>query len=151
MIASRLAGLVWVGALGLVGLIPTLVVPLAAGFSALGWLVLFGSWLLSLALLTVLVLVWPAVRYRHASYRVNDRGIQIRSGVLFRSVVSVPRSRVQHTDVSRGPIERNFGLATLIIHTAGTQHASVPLAGLSEKIADSIRDYLIEGGDDDAV
>ncbi len=81
----------------------------------------------------------------------NDKGIRIRSGVVFRSVVSVPRSRVQHTDVSRGPIERSHGLATLIVHTAGTEHASVTLSGLAESDANAIRDYLIDVGDDDAV
>ncbi len=63
----------------------------------------------------------------------------------------MPRSRVQHTDVSQGPLERRFDLATLVLHTAGTQHAAVSLGGLSHKAALAIRDYLIEGGAGDAV
>ena len=99
----------------------------------------------------LLNLAWPAVRYRHISYRVDTTGIRIRRGVVWRSETSVPRSRVQHTDVARGPIERSFGLATLIIHTAGTENASVTLSGLAESDAYPIRDYLLESGDDDAV
>ncbi len=63
----------------------------------------------------------------------------------------MPKSRVQHTDVSRGPIERGLGLATLIIHTAGTEQAAVSLSGLPHADAYRIRDFLIEGGEDDAV
>jgi membrane protein YdbS with pleckstrin-like domain len=94
---------------------------------------------------------WPPVRYRHTSYSVDDQGIMIRSGVVWRKVVSVPRSRVQHTDVSQGPIERGLDLATLIIHTAGTQNASIELGGLSKEIAFAVRDYLIDTDEQDAL
>ncbi len=58
---------------------------------------------------------------------------------------------MQHTDVSQGPIERLFELSTLIIYTAGTEHASISLGGLARETAFLIRDHLIEGGVDDAV
>ena len=66
---------------------------------------------------------WPALAYRYASYVVGPDGLEIRRGVLFRSVTNVPRSRVQHTDVSQGPIERAHRLGSLIVYTAGTDHA----------------------------
>lgn len=93
---------------------------------------------------------WPVVVHRHASYRVDDEGIEIKHGVIWRSVVNVPRSRVQHTDVSQGPIERSFGLGTLVIFTAGTEHARVQLHGLDHGLALRIRDHLLTtgGGDD---
>ena len=97
--------------------------------------------------------MWPGVRYRNTSYRVDALGLTIRRGVLVRSEVSVPRTRVQHTDVNRGPVERAFGLATLVVYTAGTEHSSVLLGGLTEADAVAVRDFLIEGDDrvDDAV
>lgn len=55
----------------------------------------------------------------------------------------MPRSRVQHTDVSQDPIERGFGLGTLVIYTAGTDHARVDLSGLEQATALRIRDYLL--------
>ena len=63
---------------------------------------------------------WPEVEHRHASYKVDGQGIEIRRGVFWRKVINVPRSRVQHTDVSQGPLERSHGLGTLVIYTAGT-------------------------------
>ena len=48
-------------------------------------------------------------------------------------MTNVPRSRVQHTDVSQGPLERNHGLGTLVVYTAGTDHAKVELGGLDHR------------------
>lgn len=92
---------------------------------------------------------WPPVEHRHASYKVDGDGIEIRRGVYWRTVINVPRSRVQHTDVAQGPLERSFGLGTLVIYTAGTDHAKVDLAGLDHATALAIRDHLLprEGGD----
>ena len=124
----------------------------ALAFSGLqGVLLSLGGWIVASAALTTLLLVWPRVRYRHTSYRISERGLRIRRGVLWRTVSSVPRSRVQHTDVAQGPIERMFELATLIVYTAGTHYASVSLSGLARDTAFRIRDHLMGGGEDDAV
>lgn len=94
---------------------------------------------------------WPAIAYRFAFYRVDELGIEIRRGVYWREVVNVPRSRVQHTDVSQGPLERKYGLATLVIFTAGTEHARVSLEGLEHSTALEIRQHLLPAEKTDAV
>ena len=117
-------------------------------------------WLFALQLGVWLVLVllglwhavrWPAVAYKHTSYRVDDQGIEIRKGVYWRVVINVPRSRVQHIDVSQGPIERRYGLGTLVIYTAGSDHAKVELEGLEHGRALRIREHLLPSGAGDAV
>lgn len=133
-----------------------LVGPAIAGIVALDsplrWLIPL-AWLASAALLAVRALWWPAVRHRHTAWRLDEREIRIRRGVLWRSVTSVPRNRVQHTDVSQGPLERAFDLATLVVYTAGTEHSSVSLGGLKHETALEVRDHLIQSGEsqDDAV
>lgn len=94
---------------------------------------------------------WPAIAHRHASYKVDERGIEMRRGVYWRKVINVPRSRVQHMDVSQGPLQRRHGLATLVIYTAGTTYAKVDLAGLDHATALRIRDHLLAGEGGDAV
>jgi membrane protein YdbS with pleckstrin-like domain len=94
---------------------------------------------------------WPVVEYRHTSFRLDGEGIEIHSGVVWRTVVSVPRSRVQHIDVSQGPLERSYGLGRLIVYTAGTDHARVELGGLSHGVAFGLRNHLLPKGSDDAV
>jgi membrane protein YdbS with pleckstrin-like domain len=63
--------------------------------------------------------------------------------VIWRAVSNVPRSRVQHTDVAQGPLDRKYGLGKLIIYTAGTQHSRVELPGLEHQTALAIRDHLL--------
>jgi membrane protein YdbS with pleckstrin-like domain len=105
----------------------------------------------ALVFLTWWLVAWPPVSYRFVSYRVDADGLEIRAGVYFRSVTTVPKSRVQHTDVSQGPLQRRFGLATLTVHTAGTEHAQVALPGLPHDVALRIRDHLLPGNTADAV
>ncbi|MFO7692824.1 MAG: PH domain-containing protein [Vicinamibacterales bacterium] len=94
---------------------------------------------------------WPARVYARTCYRVDGQGIEIRRGVYWRVVINVPKSRVQHIDVTQGPIERRFELGTLVIYTAGTNHARVALAGLEHGRALAIREHLLPSGAGDAV
>ncbi len=118
----------------------TFLVPLSGALPV----VLFSVWLVLLAAGVALVEIWPGIRYRHIWYRVDDNGMAIWRGVVWRQVTSVPRTRVQHIDVIQGPLQRGFDLASLVMHTAGTQDASVSLSGLSHSTALRIRDFLIE-------
>lgn len=95
--------------------------------------------------------VWPAIYYRHASYIVDANGIELRRGVVWRTVTNVPRTRVQHTDVSQGPFERRYGVASLVIHTAGTDDSVVTQHGLAHETALAIRDHLLPREEADAV
>jgi membrane protein YdbS with pleckstrin-like domain len=88
---------------------------------------------------------WPSIEYRYFKYRLDAVGIDIRAGVVWRRLISVPRSRVQHIDVAQGPIERRYTLATLSIYTAGTEFAKVDLPGLPYARAVRIRDHLLPG------
>lgn len=112
---------------------------------------LAAAWCLVTALLVTTTIWWPRVNHRHTSYVVSPLGLEIRRGVMWRSIVSVPRSRVQHADVMQGPLMRRFGLATITVYTAGTEHAAVSLAGLAHGTALRVRDELVRGGADDGV
>lgn len=101
------------------------------------------SWLPVTGFLVWLAVKWPQIDYRHWRYRLEADGIEIWSGVVWRQSVAVPKSRVQHIDVSQGPLERSHGLATLSIHTAGTHYSRVDLRGLEHGIALAIRDALL--------
>lgn len=100
-------------------------------------------WFPIAALMVWLTAWWPAIDHRHWRYRVDAAGIEIWSGVVWRQAVAVPRSRVQHIDVSQGPIERSHGLATLSVYTAGTEYSRVQLPGLDHSVALAVRDALL--------
>ena len=109
-----------------------------------------GLFVLGLAAVAWLAWLYANASYRHARFALTDDGLRIRRGVFWRSEILVPRSRVQHTDLNRGPIDRHFGLATLKVYTAGTKLASVALSGLPDARAVELRDALVSE-DDDAV
>ena len=140
-----------------------LVVLILAGFTLPGLLVALvvkgglGLWIGTIAALAVtagvgfLAQAGPAWHYRHTWYRVNANGIEIGRGRFWQRLITVPHARVQHIDVVRGPIERRFGLATLIIYTAGHVNSEVKIEGLSHESALDLRERLVKEKGRDAV
>ncbi|HKE96190.1 MAG TPA: PH domain-containing protein [Povalibacter sp.] len=86
---------------------------------------------------------WPSAYYRRLRYRIDDTGIVIERGVLWRSHIALPRVRIQHTDVSQGPLQRRYGIGTLKLYTAGSRHTMIELPGLSHPAALALRDSLL--------
>ena len=60
------------------------------------------------------------VRRRFASWGYAERedDLLVRRGVLFSRLSVVPYGRMQFVDVTAGPLERSFRLATVKMHTA---------------------------------
>jgi uncharacterized protein len=85
----------------------------------------------------------PRLRYDTTWVALDADGLEFEHGWLWRHQISVPRSRVQHTDVTQGPYERRFGIATLVVYTAGTEHAAITIAGLPHEVALQLRDALL--------
>jgi membrane protein YdbS with pleckstrin-like domain len=90
--------------------------------------------------------LWPPAAYRRLSYSIDETGIVIRRGVFFQSHIALPRVRIQHTDVSQGPLQRRFGIATLAFYTAGSHYTKIDLPGLAHANALEIRDALLAEG-----
>lgn len=81
-------------------------------------------------------------RYASWRYVLADDALVLVRGVLTHVETVVPVARVQHLDVRRGLVEREYGLARLVVHTAGTEAASVTLPGLALADAEALRDTL---------
>ena len=86
----------------------------------------------------------PERIYRRLRYGMTDKLLQVVRGWLFHTDTIVPFVRVQHLDVKRGPIDKLFGTATLVVHTAGTHNSIVTVPGLSPARAAEIRDVIRE-------
>jgi membrane protein YdbS with pleckstrin-like domain len=100
--------------------------------------------LVALAMGLLAVIVFPARTYRRLRYRLTDRLLQVLRGWLFHTDTVVPLVRVQHLDVVRGPLDKLFGTASLIIHTAGTHNSIVTVPGLAPDRATEMRDLIRE-------
>jgi uncharacterized protein len=96
----------------------------------------------------VLAIAWTVLRGRYRSWGYLERAddLVVRHGLLFRQVTVVPYGRMQFIDVSAGPIDRFFGLATVQLHTAAAaSDARIP--GLAQAEADRLRDHLASLGE----
>jgi uncharacterized protein len=109
------------------------------------------GWALLLTAAAAYVWKYPPARHRQLRYRIDDVGITIRDGVFWRSWSAVPRVRIQHTDVSQGPLERRYGVAELKLYTAGSRFTRIDLPGLEHAAALALRDELQRHAHDDAV
>ena len=85
-------------------------------------------------------------RYRSWSYRERADDLLVSRGVLIRRVSVVPYGRMQFVEVTAGPVERWFRLATVQLHTAAAaSDARIP--GLERDEAARLRDRLATLGE----
>ena len=131
---------------GLLNLLPLLV---GAGFAA--WaLIRFGDVSLFLAVvpvLAVLVLggmvvgVAPGLRWRRWRYEIRPDEIDLQRGILWVDRTLVPLTRIQHVDTRQGPLQRRFGLSTVVFYTAAGPNQ---IPELSVPVATEVRDRIAE-------
>jgi len=85
-------------------------------------------------------------RVRAWRYQERDDDLLVGRGVLIRRLSVIPYGRMQFVEVTAGPIERLFGLATVRMHTAAfASDARVP--GLEPAEAARLRDQLAALGE----
>lgn len=89
--------------------------------------------------------LWLAGR-RFACYGAElhaGEGVVLRRGWLWRSETWVPMARLQHLDVSQGPLDRLWGMACLSMHTAGSHDHHTRIEGLPLAEAQALRETLL--------
>ena len=103
--------------------------------------------LIFIPMFIILRYVWARLVYHFYRYELLDVALRKERGILYKRYVSIPYNRVQNVDISRSILERILGLSTLQIQTAGKSGvvgAESVLPGLSQEIAESLRDELIK-------
>lgn len=91
---------------------------------------------------------WAVVGRTVRSWGYAERAddLLVTRGVLRRQLVVVPYGRMQFVDVTAGPLDRRFGLATVQLHTAAAAtDATIP--GLVPTEAARLRDRLAARGE----
>lgn len=80
-------------------------------------------------------------RFRTLRYDVDDEGITMRWGILFRREISLTYSRIQDIQLSSNVVERWLGLARIQLQTAsGNASAEMTIEGLQD--VEAMRDFL---------
>ncbi len=108
-----------------------------------GWLVVGMAAVVLVAAAFGWVVIGRNVRWWGYAERGED--LYIKHGALFREMVAVPYGRMQYVDVTAGPLEQLYGIATVHLHTA-SPGTSARIPGLPADEAARLRDRLTELG-----
>ncbi|MGP3984645.1 PH domain-containing protein [Streptomyces sp. KR80] len=123
--------------------------PLAAAGAAVLWPLAGPGWalVLTVPLLALTGWGWVLLERNWRSWRYAERAddLLLSRGVLWRELTVVPYGRMQLVEVTSGPLERRFGLASVQLHTAAAaSDARIP--GLLPEEAARLRERLTELG-----
>jgi membrane protein YdbS with pleckstrin-like domain len=105
-------------------------------------------WIATVAVVAILAIRLAFLRRSLRSWGYAERAddLLVRHGLMFRRLSIVPYGRMQFVDVTAGPLERLFGLATVQLHTAAAAtDAKIP--GLPPQEAARLRDRLAALGE----
>ena len=96
----------------------------------------------------VVVLGLGVLRYLTTTYRITPHHVQVRRGLLRRSVVSAPRDRIRSVDLTRHWLHRILGLARVTVGTGTSDRkgdGGLKLDALSVGQATALREELLHG------
>lgn len=97
--------------------------------------------LATLALLSFLIAVFG---FRKKGYALREKDIIYKTGLIWKSMTTIPFNRIQHCEVKEGPIERLFGLSSLHIYTAGGSSSDIDIPGLHPQGAQDIKQFVLK-------
>ncbi len=100
----------------------------------------------------ILAFIALHLRYDTTWYVMSDRSLRIRRGVMDIHETTITFENIQNVKVHQGPLQRHFGISTLLVETAGggggggAEAASVANHGIIEGItnANDLRQYIME-------
>ncbi len=86
---------------------------------------------------------WPGIAIPRQGYAVRDKDVVFKKGVVWRSVTAIPYNRIQHVETSDTALDRNFGVASLKLFTAGGSGGDLKIHGISTETAEQLRVYVL--------
>ncbi|MCB9285530.1 MAG: PH domain-containing protein [Lewinellaceae bacterium] len=82
-------------------------------------------------------------QYEVEGYALRQRDIIHQHGYWWRSQTTVPYARVQHVEITQGPIAKQFGLSTIRIYTAGGSSSDLNISGIELDEARRIESFIV--------
>ena len=119
--------------LALTWLLPSL--PVAAWFM---------QWWAPVIVLPVLPLLWlhAHLYVRHTGWALTENFVAVRRGWLTRRITIAPRNRIQSVHVAESPFDRRYGMASLVIDTAGARVRRLAIPYLGNDTAQELANAL---------
>ena len=76
-------------------------------------------------------------------FAIREHDILFASGVFWRSQTIQPLNRIQHVEISSGPIDKRFGLAEIHLFSSGSGSATYVIPGLPVSVAEDLREFVL--------
>lgn len=89
-----------------------------------------------------LIFLFLIIGFKRRKYALREKDISYKSGVITKTMTTVPFSRIQHVEIDEGPISRYFGLASLSVYTAGDSSEDLDISGVKREEALRIKEYI---------
>lgn len=98
-------------------------------------------------LFLALIVLWVPRRVRHTRYLLRELDLHMQTGLWWRRTVSVAISRVQHLEITQGPLERSLGLSRLAVYTAGGMKSDLMIPGLPAGTAGRLKVQILSAAE----
>ena len=100
-------------------------------------------WLIAM----IIIPIWIPAAFRALEYTIDEDGVKMSGGVVWKKHVTVPYSKITNVDITRGPLQRYYKIGTIHVQTAGSggkqgEKAELKLAGVRD--LEKIREVIIE-------
>ena len=110
-------------------------------------IILFGIFLFVWLIIMILVAIWIPAAFKALEYMIDDDGVKMRGGVVWKKYVTVPYSKITNVDITRGPLQRLYNMGTIHVQTAGAggkqgEKAELKLTGIRD--LEKVRKVIIE-------
>ena len=120
-----------------------IVIPFFAGEIVILFSVFLFIWLV----IMILTAVWIPAAFKALEYTIDEDGVKMKGGVVWKKYVTVPYSKITNVDITRGPLQRLFNIGTIHVQTAGAagkqgEKAELKLAGIRD--LEKVREVIIE-------
>jgi membrane protein YdbS with pleckstrin-like domain len=108
----------------------------------------------NLTVLAVLVICILLIKFKQAKarrYALREHDILFQHGLFWQKTTAVSFNRIQHIDLTHGPLERKYKIAALKFFTAGGSSVDLKIPGLPHQNAQQLRTLILaKTGNQDA-
>ncbi len=106
----------------------------------------FGLWGLGALIIFALPgIIFANLSWKNARYRLGEDDLAYMKGIFWKSERYVNRARIQHVDVTAGPVSRMLGLVEASVHVGTGVSAAISISGLTPDVAEELKKTLLEG------
>lgn len=90
---------------------------------------------IAIVVIFIIIIIWAIMFYNRYMFRIGEDAVYINRGILWKRNVVIPYERIQHTSVTRGPVDMLLGLHILNLFTAGTGSVGARFGGVASAFA----------------